>query len=75
MSDSERTDDKRTIDDELTDSGVAILGNIDLELVGTVEAQLEFPDVKQRHHRQTELRWNSACDAIVRDFESVSLQS
>jgi len=70
MSDSERIDDKCTIDDELTGFGVAIVGDIDLELIGEVKAQLESPDVKQRHHRQTELRWNSACDAIVRDFET-----
>ena len=73
MSDSERTiDDKRTIDDELTDFGVAVVGNIDLKLVGKVKAQLESPEIKQRHHRQTELRWNSACDAIERDFDTVS---
>ena len=66
------SDSERTIEDELTDFGVAIVGNIDLELVGKVKAQLESPDIKQRHHRQTELRWNSACGAIVRDFETVS---
>ena len=66
------SDSERTVDDELTDFGVAIVGNIDLELVGKVKAQLESPDIKQRHHRQTELRWNSACDAIVWDFETVS---
>ena len=43
-----------------------------MELIGKVEAQLESPNIKQRHHRQTELRWNSACDAIVKDFETVS---
>jgi len=66
------SDSERTIDDELTDFGVAIVGNIDLELVGKVKAQLESPDVKQRLRRQTELRWNSACAVIVRDFETVS---
>jgi len=65
-------DSERTINDELTDFGVAIVGDIDLELVSKVRAQLESPDVKQRHHRQTELRWNNACSAIVRDFETVS---
>jgi hypothetical protein len=66
------SDSERTIDDDLADFGVAIVGDIDLELVGKVKAQLESPDIKQRLHRQTELRWNSACGAIVRDFETVS---
>ena len=65
-------DSERTIDDELADCGVAIVGDIDLDLVGKVKAQLESPDIKQRLHRQTELRWDSACGAIVRDFETVS---
>jgi hypothetical protein len=65
----------RTIGDELTDFGVAIVGDIDMELIGKVKAQLESLNIKQRHHRQTELRWNSACDAIVKDFETVSEKS
>jgi hypothetical protein len=65
-------DSERTIDDELTDFSVAIVGDIDLELVGKVKAQLESPDIKQRLHRQTELKWNGACGAIIRDFETVS---
>jgi hypothetical protein len=65
----------RTIGDELTDFGVAIVGDIDLELIGKVNAQLESPNIKQLHHRQTELRWTSACDAVVKDFEAVSEES
>ena len=39
-----------------TDFGVAVVGDIDLELVGKLKVQLESPDIKQRHHRQTEIR-------------------
>jgi hypothetical protein len=67
-----RIDDERIVDDELTDSGIAIVGDVNLELVGKVKAQLEFPDIKKRHHRQTELQWNSVCSAVIRDFETVS---
>jgi hypothetical protein len=66
------SDSGRTIGDELDDFGIAVVGDIDLELVEKVKAHLEPPDVKQRHHRQTELWWNSACGAVVKDFEIVS---
>ena len=44
--------------------GVVKMGNIDAELVGKVITQLELPDVKQRLQRQTDFKWNSACDII-----------
>ena len=62
----------RTIDNELNEFGVATVGDIDLDLVNQAKAELESPDIEKRHIRQTELRWNNVCDAIVKDFESVS---
>lgn len=62
---------ERTIDDELTELGVAIVGDINLELIGKAKAQLESPDIKRRHIRQTQLRWDSSCEAIAKDFEAV----
>jgi hypothetical protein len=60
----------RTADDELSEFGVATVGEIDSKLVEKV--RLGSLDVLQRLVRQTELKWNSDCDAVVRDFETVS---
>jgi hypothetical protein len=59
----------RTADDELSEFGVATVGEIDSKLVEKVRGSL---DVLKRLVRQTELKWNSDCDAVVRDFETVS---
>jgi hypothetical protein len=61
----------RTVDDDISEFGVASVGSIDLKLVAKLKEQLASPDVKQRHHRQTELRWSSDCDTVVNDFETV----
>lgn len=60
----------RAADDELSEFGVATVGEIDSKLVK--KARLGSLDVLQRLVRQTELEWNSDCDAVVRDFETVS---
>ncbi len=67
-------DSRQTFDDDLSESGVAVVGNIDSELVEKLKAQIASPDVMQRLNRQTELVWNSDCDAVVSDFETVSSQ-
>ncbi len=64
----------QTFDDDLSESGVAVVGTIDAELVEKLKAQIASPDVKQRLNRQTELMWNSDCDAVVSYFETVSNQ-
>jgi hypothetical protein len=52
------------------ESGFATVGKINSKLVEKVrDGSL---DVRQRGIRQTILRWNSDCDAIVSDFETVS---
>lgn len=60
----------RTADDELSEFGVATVGEIDSKLVEKV--RLGSLEVLKRLVRQTELKWNSDCDAVVRDFETVS---
>jgi len=60
----------RTVDDDLSDFGVATVGKTDSKLIKNV--QLRLPDVKQRCIRQTKLKWTSDCDAIVSDLETVS---
>jgi hypothetical protein len=60
----------RTIDVELSDSGVAMVGEIDPTLIKNLA--LALPGVHLRQIRQTELKWNSDCEAIVSDFEKVS---
>jgi hypothetical protein len=60
----------RTIDEELSNSGVAMVGEIDPTLIENLTRAL--PGIQQRQIRQTELKWNSDCDAIVSDFETVS---
>lgn len=68
--DDELTVDERTVDDGLGDFGVATVGKIDSKLVEKV--RVGSLDVKQRGLRQTVLKWNSDCDAVVSDFETVS---
>ena len=65
-------DNGKTIDDVLSDLGVATVGSIDLELIRKVESQIQLPNVQLRSYRHTELRWNSDCNAIVGDFETMS---
>jgi hypothetical protein len=60
----------RTIDEELSDSGVTRVGEIDPKLIKNLT--LALPGVQLRQIRQTELKWNSDCEAIVSDFEKVS---
>jgi hypothetical protein len=62
----------RAVDDEVSDFGVTTVGTIDSEMVKRVQVLVGSAQVKQRHHRQTELKWNSECDAVVSDFEAVS---
>ncbi|CZR56629.1 uncharacterized protein PAC_06518 [Phialocephala subalpina] len=62
------SDSGRTADDELSEFGIATVGEIDSELVKKV--RLGSLDVLQRLIRQTKLKWNSDCDAVVRDFET-----
>ena len=59
----------RTVDDELSEFGIATVGKIDSKLVEKVrDGSL---DVWRRGIRQTVLRWNSDCNDIVNDFETV----
>jgi hypothetical protein len=60
----------RTIDEELSDSGVAMVGEIDSTSIEILA--LAKPVLLQRGIRQTVLQWNGDCDAIVSDFEAVS---
>jgi hypothetical protein len=62
----------QAFDDDLSESSVAVVGTIDLELVEKLKAQIASPNVKQRLNRQTELVWNTDCDAVVSDFETIS---
>jgi hypothetical protein len=59
-----------TADNKLSKFGVAIIGEIDSKLVEKV--RLGSLEVLKRLVRQTKLKWNSDCDAIIRDFETVS---
>lgn len=65
---------KQSPDDDLSETGVAVVGTIDSELIEKLKAQIAIPDVKERPNRQTELVWNSNCDAVVSDFETVGNQ-
>jgi len=58
---------ERTIDDEISEFGVATVGTIDSH-----KLEVGFLEVKKRYLRQTELKWNTECDAVVSDFETVS---
>ncbi|OCK74890.1 hypothetical protein K432DRAFT_271673, partial [Lepidopterella palustris CBS 459.81] len=59
-----------SIDIELSSSGVAMVGQIQQDLIERVKSHLNAPEITQRHHRQTELKWNRDCDAVAFDFES-----
>lgn len=60
----------RTADDELSEFGVAIVGEVDLKLFE--KFRLGSLDIMKRLGRQSELEWNSDCDTVVRDFETMS---
>jgi hypothetical protein len=76
MSNSKYASNNKCINNKLIDFGVAIVGDINLELVNRVKAQLESLDIKQqRYHQQTKLKWSSAYNTIIRDFETVSKQA
>ena len=66
------SNNRETTDDALSDIGVAVVGSVDLKLIEKVKSQTRSPDIQHQHYRQTELRWNSDCDAVVEDFETVS---
>lgn len=59
-----------TIDKELSDSGIAMVGEIDSMLIEILA--LAKPGILLRGIRQTVLEWNGDCDAIINDFEIVS---
>jgi len=61
---------ERTIDEEISEFGVATVGTIDSQLVNKLE--VGSLDVKHRYLRQTELEWNSECDAVESAFQTVS---
>ncbi|KAI9770362.1 MAG: hypothetical protein M1839_003204 [Geoglossum umbratile] len=67
--------DSTPIDDDLSRSGFAVVGKIDLTLIENVKKHLKSPAVKQRYNRQTELNWSSDCDFVVAYFETVSQQN
>jgi hypothetical protein len=70
VDDEDIVNDERTIDEELSEFGVATVGKIDSTLVKIVrDGSL---DVHHRGLRQTVFKWNSDCDAIVSYFETVS---
>ena len=66
------SNNRQTTDDALSDVGVAVVGSVDLKLIEKIKSQTGSPDIQHRRYRQTELRWNSDCDAVVEDFETVS---
>lgn len=59
-------------DNDLQRSGIVAVGKIDLKLIIALQARLEPKSVARRIHRQTQLNWNSECDAVVAFFEAVS---
>jgi len=61
---------RRTADDELSELGVAIVGEVNPILVQKVRGG--SLDIQRRLVRQSELKWTSDCDAVVSDFETVS---
>lgn len=59
----------------LEESGIAVVGHIDSKLIETVSKYSQSSATKQsRYQRQTELEWNSDCDALFDSFETVSRQ-
>jgi hypothetical protein len=66
------SDSAYSVDDDLSRSGFAVVGKIDPALIENVKRRLESAAVKQRYPRQTELSWNSDCDFVVANFETVS---
>ena len=67
--------DSTPIDDDLSRSGFAVVGKIDLTLIKNIKKHLKSLAVKQRYNRQTELNWSSDCDFVVAYFETVSQQN
>jgi len=59
----------------LKDTGIAVMGHIDSDLVENVSKYSQSSTTKQwRYQRQTELEWNGDCDAVFDLFETVSRQ-
>ncbi len=57
----------------LKDSGIAVLGNIDSTIIENVRRYAQSSTTKRRRYqRQTELEWNDDCDAVFDYFETVS---
>jgi len=56
-------------DNDLRRSGLVVVGEIDLQLIKNVQVHLQSKAIIRRIHRQTQLKWNPECDAIVTFFE------
>jgi len=50
--------------------GICVLGDIDPKLIELLRIYVESAVLKHRHHRQTELEWNSICDDVLNYFET-----
>lgn len=59
-------------EDALIAIGICALGDIPPRLIESLREYMESAPVKFRHHRQTELEWDSICDQTVKCFEEVS---
>lgn len=61
---------------DLSDSGITVLGNVGSTLVENVRRYAQSSATNRlRYQRQTELEWNGDCDAVFDHFETVSWQS
>jgi hypothetical protein len=52
--------------------GIYVLKDIDPKLIELLRKYVESAVLKHRHHRQTELEWNSIYDDVLNYFETVS---
>jgi hypothetical protein len=52
--------------------GIYVLKDIDPKLIELLRKYVESAVLKHRHHRQTELEWNSIYDDVLNYFETVN---
>lgn len=58
--------------DDIKRSGYATVGEIEQSLIRDLKRYVDAPVIEQRHARQTYLKWNSDCEAVLTYFETVS---
>ncbi|QSS63455.1 hypothetical protein I7I51_00513 [Histoplasma capsulatum] len=63
---------QNNLDSDLSRFGFVVVGKISSKLIEKLQTHLQSKKVSRIVHRHSQLEWNSDCDAIFNDFETVS---